>query len=369
MRIESLAARRFRNFREVSFCPSPGTNIIFGDNAQGKTNLLEAIWLFTGHRSFRGGKDRELISAGEAEALLKLDFYSHQRPQTAEISFLEGKKRVFLNEIALSGAGELTGTMCAVVFSPDHLALVKQGPERRRKLLDQSLCQAYPKYRKVLEGYAKALKQRGFLLRDLMTRPAFRDTLETWDKVLVEYGSYISWMRARYSKKLGAEAQSIYSGISKGQESFSVRFVCSAGAMEEGASRQEYIENYQKSMRDSLERDLRTGVTAVGAHRDDLELLLDGMDSRAYGSQGQQRSCILALKLAECGILEERNGEPPIILLDDVMSELDEHRREYLLNQLTGKQVFITCCEASSYTRLEQGGVFYVQSGNVSVFE
>jgi len=365
VRVDSLQASNFRNLREIGFSPSQGANIVYGDNAHGKTNLLEAIWLFTGARSFRGSKDAEMVLAGENVTSLQIGFYAHQRAQTASIHFNEGKKRTLLNEIVMERTGDLAGAFCAVVFSPDHLSLVKQGPETRRKLLDVSLCQAYPKYMKVLEGYNKALRQRGFLLRDIFVHPELLDTLEVWDKVLCDYGSYVSWMRARYSLKLGRYAREIYDGISKGRERFQSTFVCSAGKIESGATRQDVRAIFEKKMAENRQRDIRHAVTSAGCHRDDLDITVGGLSARSFGSQGQQRSCILALKLAECGILEERNGEPPVILLDDVMSELDEGRRSYLLNQLTGKQVFITCCDALSFSGLEGGSVFQMKNGQI----
>jgi DNA replication and repair protein RecF len=367
MRVEALRIKNFRNIRGIELLPNEGANIIFGDNAQGKTNLLEAIWLFSGAKSFRGAKDGEFVRFGEKDSALALDFFAQKRGQTAEISFIGEKKTAVLNEIKQESVVKLAGEFCAVVFSPDHLALVKQGAEKRRKFIDTSLCQAYPKYIRVLESYTKILRQRNFLLKDIPRHPELAETLEAWDDNLINCGAYVTHMRGRYVKKLAALAAAIYDGISSGKEIFSARYLPGTGEAESDLkTREELRESFGFSLKASLEEDIRSGVTTRGPHRDDIEITIGGASARNFGSQGQQRSCILALKLAECGILEERNAEPPIILLDDVMSELDQNRREYLLNRLEGKQTFMTCCDAESFSSLKEGGlIFQVRDGAI----
>jgi DNA replication and repair protein RecF len=320
--------------------------------------LLEAIWLFSGAKSFRGAKDGDFTSFGESSSAIKLNFCAQGRSQTEEIKFSGEKKTALLNEIKQESVVKLAGEFCCVVFSPDHLSLVKQGAEKRRKFIDTSLCQAYPKYIRVLESYAKILRQRNFVLKDIPRHPGIADTLEAWDENLLICGAYITHMRARYVKKLAGLASGIYDGISSGKEFFSARYLPGTGQDEiESKTREELKESFRRILQDSLEEDIRTGVTNKGPHRDDIEITVGGASARNFGSQGQQRSCILALKLAECGILEERNAEPPVVLLDDVMSELDKSRREYLLNRLEGKQTFITCCDAESFSSLKSSGL------------
>ena len=364
MRIESIRLQNFRNIRDMLFLPTPGVNVICGENAQGKTNLLEAVWLFTGARSFRGAKESEYLLFGETRAQLALTFFSQQREQTASIVFGAEKKNVEHNEIKQDGTSALAGSFGAVVFSPDHLNLIKQGPEFRRKLLDQSLCQAYPKYAKALEGYGRILRQRGNLLRDVQYRPSLLGTLDTWDEILLEYGSYITATRARYAKKLAEKAARIYEGISSGREKFDAAYQFSFEAEPETTDRAVIRQKMEHALRQSREKDIQQGVSFVGPHRDDLEILVGGKSARAFGSQGQQRSCVLALKLAECGILEESMAEPPVVLLDDVMSELDEGRRSYLLQQMEGRQVLITCCDTSAFTgTIGSEAVFRIAAG------
>lgn len=368
MRVETLGIRSFRNIANMELKPCEGANIIFGDNAQGKTNLLESIWLFSGSKSFRGSKDSEFTMFGEGSARLELGFYAGGREQNTSIGFDGEKKTVFLNEIKQESVTKLAGQFCAVVFSPDHLSLVKQGPEKRRRLVDISLCQAFPKYIKLLDGYNRTLRQRNTLLKDIQSHPSLYDTLEVWDEGLVEYGAYITAMRARYVKKLAQLAAEAYGGISSGKEKFTAVYVPGMGdGLEiDGNDRAGVRERMRRAVEKSRAEDVRHGTTTIGPHRDDIEIFVDGVSARTYGSQGQQRSCILALKLAECAILAERNSEPPVILLDDVMSELDQNRRDYLLNQLRDKQTFITCCEAEAFAGLTDGKVFEIINGTLS---
>jgi DNA replication and repair protein RecF len=263
---------------------------------------------------------------------------------------------------------KLAGIFCAVVFSPDHLTLVKQGAEKRRRFIDTSLCQAYPKYIRVLEGYTKILRQRNSLLKDMPRHPGLGDTLEAWDENLAGYGAYVTHMRARYVKKLASLAAVVYDGISSGKEVFEAGYLAGTGDEEaDSKTREELRESFGQALKESLEEDIRTGITNKGPHRDDIEIKVGGASARNFGSQGQQRSCILALKLAECGILEERNQEPPVVLLDDVLSELDKNRRDYLLKRLEGKQTFLTCCDAESFSALGGGGAVCRMQGGAIV--
>lgn len=362
MIIRELRLQNFRNIEALTLFPGKDGNIIFGDNAQGKTNILEAVWLFTGARSFRGTKDSEFIRFGSSLCTLDMRFEGSGRQQTAAIAIGDGKKRVRLNEIKQSGAGKLAGEFCAVFFSPDHLPLVKQGPENRRRMLDTSLCQAYPKYAKILDSYQKILKQRASLLRDIPRNAALLDLLEDWDKSYIDYGSYITAVRAGYVRQLAVHAAEVYAGISNGKEALGVSYYSSAGEADL-SSRREYRDQLAEAVAKCRGDDIGQGKSTVGPHRDDLLLTINGSSARAFGSQGQQRSCVLALKLAECAILEERNGEPPVVLLDDVMSELDGFRQGFLLNRLREKQIIITCCDSSVFDAIQNGTVFHIENG------
>lgn len=369
MRLEQLELENFRNIGALSLSPAPGINVICGDNAQGKTNLVEAIWLFTGAKSFRGAKDRELIRFGSTHCTAKVRFFCDGREQEGLIRLgEEGKggvaKKILLNDIPLESASRLSGRFYAVVFSPVHLSLVKDGPELRRKFLDTALSQLIPKYSGYLREYKRILQQRNALMKDLYRFPQLADTADVWDEHLARVGAAILYCRGRYVERITPAAQKVYCGISSGRERLELFY---RGPVEdcESASMERLRELLAARLRESRREDMEHGSTSVGPHRDDLEVEIDGMPARLYGSQGQQRSCVLALKMAECAMIEETVGESPIVLLDDVMSELDARRRDYLLNQIEGRQVFVTCCDDQSFRELREGGRFCLSRGEL----
>ncbi|MCL2857792.1 MAG: DNA replication/repair protein RecF [Oscillospiraceae bacterium] len=363
MEVTRLRGEGFRNLRELDFSPGVGVNIIHGENVQGKTNLLEALWLFCGAKSFRFGKESELVEFERERLRLDLDFVSEGREQSAAIEVSEDGKVAFLNEVRLERMAELSSIFRVVMFSPDHLELIKQGPVQRRKFIDQALTQVYPKYGEVLSGYDRILRQRGVLLSDLRSCSQPNTSLDVWDEALVDYGGYLAWMRLRYISKLVRYAVEIYAELSGGKERFSASYICGSGKLSVDWGRKEITKHFAKVLADSRKDDIRLKRTNKGPHRDDIDIMLDGQSVRQYGSQGQQRSCVLALKFAECRILEEMSGEPPIVLLDDVMSELDESRRKFLLGHLSRNQVFITCCEPEAVSAATEAKTFEMKAG------
>lgn len=370
MVVTRLGCQNFRNLRDGELFPCPGVNVIYGGNAQGKTNLLEGLWLFTGGHSFRGAKDVELprldTATGEnaPTAALALDFFSEGREQKALLQFENGRRSSVINGVKKKTGSALVGKVCAVIFSPEHLLLVKEGPARRRGFLDGALCQIRPSYAGMLHVYQRALSQRNALLKDIGRFPELRDTLEVWDARLIQLGAAVMEERHRYVEKIAPQAQEIYRGISRGKEEFSLSYAPSP-RLSEGSSQQDWIELFKTELRRTEASDVRSGFTSVGPHRDDLEITLGGLSARMYGSQGQQRSAVLALKLAEAQALSQLTGETPIVLLDDVMSELDQSRQDYLLNHLHGRQVFITCCSPETVSLQETGMRFRVEAGEV----
>ena len=337
MVVTRLGCQNFRNLRDGELFPCPGVNVIYGGNAQGKTNLLEGLWLFTGGHSFRGAKDVELprldTATGEnaPTAALALDFFSEGREQKALLQFENGRRSSVINGVKKKTGSALVGKVCAVIFSPEHLLLVKEGPARRRGFLDGALCQIRPSYAGMLHVYQRALSQRNALLKDIGRFPELRDTLEVWDARLIQLGAAVMEERRRYVEKIAPQAQEIYRGISRGKEELSLSYAPSP-RLPEGSSQQDWIELFKTELRRTEASDVRSGFTSVGPHRDDLEITLGGLSARMYGSQGQQRSAVLALKLAEAQALSQLTGETPIVLLDDVMSELDQSRQDYLLD-------------------------------------
>ncbi len=353
MRVDEIKVRAFRNIRDARVAPCPGVNVICGENGHGKTNLLEGIWLFTGSRSFRGSKEKELLPLGEDLAELSLSFFAYRRETEMRLRYGENAG-LTVNGIEEEGKG--SGYFMAVIFSPTHLSLVKGGPEERRRALDTVITQLKPRYRKVALEYNRLLHQRNTLLRDAQLSPALLDTLDVWDDALAKTGALLTLTRQTFLDRLSPFSDRIYEGIAGGRESLSLSYEASC-ALDGEIS--------QASMKEKLRRarsdDLRTGTTSVGPQRDDFQILLSGLSARSFGSQGQQRSVVLAFKLAECALMEEVSGETPVVLLDDVMSELDENRRDYLLHHLRDRQIFITCCDPNQIASAE--AIFTVKEG------
>lgn len=362
MIIEKISFKEYRNLKNAEVLPNPGVNVICGDNAQGKTNFLEAIWLFTGGRSFRGAKDKELVSFGAQNASLAMDAVSFERNQSLKIDIANGKRVVTINKVLQQSASSLVGKLCAVVFSPAHLALVKDGPSVRRKFLDTAICQTQPHYTAHFLRYNHVLTQRNTLLRYLQKSKNLVDTLDVWEEKLAEYGAEIVARRFSYMEKLKELSSKFYTGLSAGKEVLTLNYRTSA-ASEVFEEKRKIKEDFKCKLKKSREEDIFAGFTTKGPHRDDIDIKINGKSSRLFSSQGQQRSIVLALKLAEAELVQQIIGERPIILLDDVLSELDLSRQNYLLNSILEKQVFITCCEPELTKRLSVGKVFEVSQG------
>lgn len=371
MYVQRLATVHFRNLIDSELFPCDGVNVIYGDNAQGKTNLLEGLWLFTGGHSFRGAKDAELPRLDREKggnlptASLALDFFSEGRPQKAILQIENGRRSSVINGVKKKTGSALVGKVRAVIFSPEHLLLVKEGPSRRRTFIDGALCQLKPGFAGALSVYNRALLQRNALLKDMSRFPELRDTLDVWDSRLARLGTVVMAERKAYVDRLAPRVEEIYQGISKGKEEISVEYSPSVKFSVENFSFEEAEEAFLRELKRTLFSDSKSGFTSSGPHRDDLEIRLNGLSARAYGSQGQQRSAVLALKLAEAETLAGVSGETPVVLLDDVMSELDQNRQDYLLNHLQGRQVFITCCSPETVSLQKTGKRFRVEDGAV----
>lgn len=361
MIVSQLEFEGFRNLKTGKIESVPEVNILYGQNAQGKTNLLEALWFFTGSRSFRGAKDAETVAFGSEKARLGLDFIAEERSQRAEI-LIEKRRSATLGGIPLRSASRLAGRFCAIVFSPAHLSLVKEGPEGRRRFLDAAYCQVRPGYLKILADYQRVLTQRNALLKDIRNGGA-KEGLDIWDERLSLTGSRVFAARAAYIRRLAPIAEKIYAGISGGGESFCIGYSSKAG--DERTNPEEVYGRLLTLLRQEREADIAAGFSTVGPHRDDIRIEIAERSARVYASQGQQRSAVLALKLAEASVLREETGEQPVALLDDVMSELDTTRQDYVLNHIHGWQVFLTCCDPSPVLRLTGGRIFHVEGGRI----
>lgn len=362
MRATALECVNFRNIASERIEPCQGVNVIYGDNAQGKTNLLESLWLFTGCRSFRGSKDNELINFNAKKALLSLDFYGYDRDQNISLEIEKGRK-FSLNGVNMKSSSKIMGEFLAVVFSPVHLSLVKDGPYERRRFLDIAISQLKPKYAVTLSQYNKAVAQRNILLKDVAFHGELYDMLDVWEERIAFYAGEVVRQRIGYVNRLSPLCSDIYAGISSEKEKLTVKYVQSCPAS--GENRQELYDCFKSLLFASRKNDILTGFTSVGPHRDDLEIKIDSLSARSYGSQGQQRSAALALKLGEAAVIKDFSGEQPIALLDDVMSELDETRQNYILNHIKDWQVFITCCDPTSVKNLKNGKAFEIKNGKV----
>lgn len=372
MIFKKIELANFRNIEALSLCPGEKVNIICGENAQGKTNLMEALWLFTGAKSFRQTKDSEFIKFGEEKALLKADFFAEGREQNAEISF-SPQKSLKKNGIDIKTSAEYAGTVGGVVFSPGQMNLFRDGPKERRRLMDTSLCQLYPKYLSVLADYKKVVDQRNAVLKDSRYHNGLADMIGVYDEQLARLGGFIIRTRVNYCESLNRKAAVIYEGMSAGRENFAAEYKTTVLAENEhaegGVSTAEWAQLFYDKLCETRKTDLEHGSTSIGPHRDDIEVTLDSLPVRAFGSQGQQRSCILSLKLGEAKLLGEAMGEPPLILLDDVMSELDGIRREYILNSIGESQIFLTCCDKELFSGLAEGRVFSMQGGKITALD
>lgn len=367
MKVTKISLKNYRNLKDTFISPDEGINVIFGDNAQGKTNLLEAIWLFSGNRSFRNTKDSEQINFSQHETELYTEFVSSGRLQTAKINISRDRKKVYLNSVPQNSTATLLGIFNTVVFSPDHLSLVKGQPSERRKFVDTAICQLKPIYAKVLSEYHKTLIQRNALVKDITRHAELLDTLDIWDEKLAKCAATIINYRHRFIKRLSNVSKNIYTGISKQKESLAISY---SSIFQKSAELNagDLSEEVSHRLKTSRREDFKNGFTTIGPHRDDVEFTINGEQAKTFASQGQQRSIVLSSKLAEATILQEKAGHRPVILLDDVMSELDTTRQDYILNNIKDWQVFITCCEATTVMRLLKGKAFKVSDGEVSEY-
>lgn len=349
MKVLRLKTESYRNLAALEYIPGDGVNIICGENGLGKTNLIESIWLFTGCRSFRSIKDKDLVMFGSEKAELEMDFFSGYREKNAKIT-IDEKRHAQLNGITLPSGRKMMGEFTCVAFTPLHLAIVKDGPEERRKFLDIALSQLKPNYAKTLIEYNKALAQRNATLRAAKENPGYLAMLDIWDIELAKKGAKIIDNRMRFLEKLKEYSCIAYEDISSGKEKLSIKY--KEYAREKANGREQICESLIKALTEKRDSDIERCVTGVGAHREEFSIELNGKSARLFGSQGQQRSAALSLKLAEADIIAKTTGEEPVILLDDVFSELDPQRQKYVVSRFENRQVFITCCDEENIVRM-----------------
>ncbi|WP_297521766.1 DNA replication/repair protein RecF [uncultured Clostridium sp.] len=360
MYIKSLQLLNYRNYKNLAIELGQNVNVFMGDNAQGKTNILEAIYYCAFARSHRTNKDKELISVDEDKSFIRLEVGTNRLDKRIDINILkDGKKAISINSIKVSKISELVGTFNVVMFSPEDLRIVKESPGVRRKFIDMELCQLNSKYYYNLVQYNKVLVERNSLLKQ---RSIDDSMLDIYDMQLAQYGKFIVNSRLKYMEKLNLYSEDIHRDITSGKEVIEFKYVSTVKNLED--IEQSLIDQLKSSRR----RDIEKRTTSVGPHRDDFTILLNNMDSKIYGSQGQQRTAVLTIKFASLRIIKELTSEFPVLLLDDVLSELDFNRKAYVLRSIREIQSIITCTGIEDLTNYldEKSKVFKVKDGFIN---
>ncbi|GIV21821.1 MAG: DNA replication and repair protein RecF [Armatimonadota bacterium] len=375
MRLLELLLTNFRNYESLHLQPDAGLNLITGENAQGKTNLLEAIYLLATGRSLRAGRDEELIRWGTEEATVRAHIQRERLLDVrVEVTLSRSQSRVVKVDGQTYRAATALGQFNVVLFSAMDLEVVRGQPADRRRYLDVEIGMLSPAYARALAGYRRALEQRNRLLKAIregggVITPSTIELLEAWDEQLVRYGSGVMIARERFISALRPLAQAAHSELSEGREQLDIRY---APAVEGQGEREQTAESFRQQLHQMRAEELRRGTTLVGPQRDDLLLLVDGKEARTYASQGQQRTVMLSLKRAEFELVVQERQEPPIVLLDDVMSDLDDRRRTQLLQMaLRGAQAFITATSAETFPQeiFRAARMYRVESGRIEVLK
>ena len=365
MRVERIALRGWRNYEWESVDFSPGTNVITGSNAQGKTNLLEAVYMLSGARSFRTRFDRELVGFDYPEAELLADVFANERSQTIQITLRPGQaKRILVNGVKKTAA-ELAGTVNVVLFSPDDLELIKEGAAVRRRLLDSAISQIRPKYAELLGEFNRLYEHKTRILKDWREKPSLLDTLGDFSDALCRVSAQLIRYRAAFTDRLAEAAAPIHREFSGEGEALSLRYSTVSTVRDPYAPAREIYYAICEHQERHRQAEIDSGLCLTGAHKDDLEIFINGRSARSFASQGQTRTTALSLKLAEREIFLDETGEYPILLLDDVLSELDEGRQSFVLNRIGGGQTLISCCEDEGISKHTGGKVFFVEKGRV----
>ena len=357
MIIKSLELDNFRNYGTLSINFDSGTNILYGDNAQGKTNILEAIYLSATTKSHKGSKDRDIIHFDAEEAHIRTYVVKDGLENRVDMHLRKNKsKGIAINGQKIKKAADLLGLLNVVFFSPEDLSIIKNGPSERRRFVDMELCQLDKLYLNDLNNYNKIVNQRNKLLKEISFNPGLKDTLFVWDSQLVSYGSKLINRRKAFIAQLNEIIYEIHTKLSGGKEELHIVYEPDV-----------LPEDFEKKIEVSQERDVRLKQTSVGPHRDDFSFMVGEIDIRKFGSQGQQRTAALSLKLSEIELVKKITKDTPLLLLDDVLSELDSNRQNYLLNSIGDIQTIITCTGLEEFVnnRFEINKVFRVSNAAV----
>ena len=357
MYIESVQLQNFRNYRELQLDFDKGTNIFYGDNAQGKTNILESVYICGTTKSHKGSKDKELIRFGEEESHIRMMIKKDGLSYKIDMHLRKNKaKGVAINGLPIKKARELFGIVNLVFFSPEDLSIIKEGPAGRRRFLDMELSQIDKGYLQQLIAYNKILNERNNLLKQINLYPALIETLDGWDEQLLTAGQFLIKKREEFVQFLDEMMTRIHSQLTGGKEQMKVEYEKNVSA-----------EEFREQLYSRRNKDISSGTTTAGPHRDDLRFKVGGIDIRKFGSQGQQRTAALSLKLSEIRLIEQVTGEKPILLLDDVLSELDAGRQSWLLESIQDIQTLISCTGLDDFvnSRISLDKVFRVTEGRV----
>lgn len=358
MYIQRLELKDYRNYNTLSMEFINGVNILYGDNGQGKTNILESIYMSSTTKSHRSSKDKEVIQFDKEESHIRTFINRNEVVHKIDMHIKKNKpKGVAINGIPISKSSELFGIVNVILFSPEDLSMIKNGPSERRRFIDMELCQLDKLYLYNLSNYNKIIVQRNNLLKQLSFNPGLMDTLHIWDIQLVEYGKKIIERRNLFIEQLNEIVYEIHSNLTGKKEELEI-------AYESNVS----IEEFEKKLKDFVQRDIHLKMTSVGPHRDDISFLNNKIDLRKFGSQGQQRTAALSLKLAEIELVKHTIHDKPILLLDDVLSELDRNRQNYLLNSISDIQTIITCTGLEEFVRnrMTCDKIYHVSKGTVT---
>ncbi|MBE6976398.1 MAG: DNA replication/repair protein RecF [Ruminococcaceae bacterium] len=365
MRLCKIELRDFRNYVNLNLDFDPGVNLIVGDNAQGKTNLLEAIAYLGSGKSFRAQKTAEMVRFGGEFAELQGSVYSQERQQQLRWLLFPGARprQLFKNGAKQKTAADIHGIISTVLFCPEDLMVLKTGSAPRRRLGDQALCQLRPNYDAALAEYNRILEQKNRILKDRHENPALLEILPEYNARLCQVGALLISYRARFYESLGKAAGEYHGQFSGGAEDFQLEYKTVSTVKDPFAPISELNQALLEHLDNHYRAELESSQCLTGPHKDDFSVSLSGIDLKAYGSQGQTRTAAISLKLAQRELMRRESGEEPVLLLDDVLSELDPGRQDFVLNKIVSGQVFITCCEPGRFTKL--GKTIEIEKGNV----
>ncbi len=366
MKLNNITLENFRNYSAASVDFDPGVNLLVGANAQGKTNLLEAIAYLGSGRAFRTLKSGELVRLGAEFAQVEGTVYSQEREQSLRwVLFPSGRTRqLYRNGVKKKTTADIAGVLQTVLFCPEDLMVLKAGASSRRRLADTAICQLRPNYEAALGEYNRILEQKNRILKDRYENPALLEILPEYNTRLCQVGALLISYRARFFEGLGREAKIYHEHFSGGKEEFSLAYRTVSNIENPFAPVGELEGKLQEHLQSHYRGELESGQCLTGPHKDDFDVSLSGLSLKSFGSQGQVRTAAISLKLAQRALMAKESGQMPVLLLDDVLSELDPGRQDFVLNQITAGQVFITCCEPGQFTKL--GRKIEIENGKIN---